>query len=59
MSRTEILERFETLKTPAQVSDILQHPAYDLFVECMADKQYGAEPLSTAWEWFASGWDAA
>ena len=29
------------------------------FVEEMAGRQYGREPLSSAWEWFVVGWNGA
>lgn len=35
-----------------------KHPAWHAFVREMRFRQYGAEPLSTAWGFYKKGWEA-
>ena len=61
MTREEIVETLSlpTSETyPESATLELSGPAFDTFVIEMKDKQYGYEALSSAWNWFFSGWDA-
>jgi hypothetical protein len=52
VTREELIETID----PAPDTD---HPAWDAFVKYMVGRQYGTDPATSAWYWFASGYDEA
>ena len=59
MTREEIVSKLSLIKDTEALNSAITHPAFDLFVEVMQDRYYGIELLSSAWEYFREGWEAA
>ena len=57
MTREEIIASL-IVASDWKSETLVAHPAFDHFVAQMKERQYGPDPLHSAWTFFAAGWDA-